>query len=261
MLDATFLRPIAHRGYHTMRAPEGRGAAGGPHRVENSASAFRAAIERGYAIECDLQSSRDGTAIVHHDETLARLTGRSERVDQLTAAELTQVAYTRSADRLITLAQLFELVAGRVPLIVEIKSEWRPLQPTFLDAVAVQAQAYQGPVALMSFDPAVMVEIRRRAPDVPRGIVAGLYQPTANDDWWSDRLSPERQYRLSHLLDSREAAPDFISYHVAALPTPVTRYVRDVQRLPLIAWTVRTEAERQVAAVHADAVTFEGYEA
>ena len=260
MLDASFIRPIAHRGFHSMREP---GAT--PRRIENSASAFRAAIERGYGIECDLQPSRDGVAIVHHDETLRRLTARDERVDSLAAAELAAIPYRGSADRLITLGDLFEMTAGRVPLLVEIKSEWQPLPAAFLDDIATRAKAYSastgGPIALMSFDPAVMVEMRHRAPNIPRGIVSGAYQPSPADDWWSEHLSPERQYRLAHLLESRDAAPDFISYHVPALPTPVTRYIREVQHLPLFCWTVRTADDRRTAQDYADAPTFEGYEA
>lgn len=236
-----------------------REAAPAATRIENSAAAFRAAIERGYAIECDVQASRDGHAIVHHDETLGRLTDRHERVDALDEAELVRIAYRGSGDRLMRLADLLALVAGRVPLIVEIKSEWQPLPSAYLDGICRQASAYAGPIALMSFDPTVMVEVRRRAPAIPRGIVSGMYDPGRGDGWWSRVLSPERRYRLSHLLDTREAAPDFISYHVAALPTAVTSYVREVQGLPLVCWTVRTAEEREIAARHADAPTFEGY--
>lgn len=257
MRAATFLRPIAHRGFHTMVTD----ATGREARIENSAGAFRAAIDRGYGIECDIQPSRDRIAIVHHDDVLARLTGQPERLDALDAADLTQVRYTGSNDRVLALADLLELVAGRVPLLVEIKTGWRPLPPAYLDHVAAVATAYRGPLALMSFDPAPIAAMKERAPHLPRGIVAGHYRPEHGHGWWSDVLTPERQYRLTHLLETAPAAPDFIAYHVAALPTPVTRYVREVQGLPLFTWTVRTEADRRTANTWADAAIFEGYEA
>jgi glycerophosphoryl diester phosphodiesterase len=117
--------------------------------------------------------------------------------------------------------------------------------------------AYRGPLALMSFDPAVMTAIRELAPGVPRGIVSGLYD---GNGWWRDKLDDRRAYALSHFLESRPVAPDFYAYDVKALPTPVTRFVREVLGLPLFTWTVRTPEQRKIAERWADAPIFEGYE-
>ncbi len=144
-----------------------------------------------------------------------------------------------------------------MPLLIEIKSEWEAPDARYLEAIAATAAAYRGPIALMSFDPAVMTGIRALAPQIPRGIVSGLF---AGDCWWRGKLGPERAYSLSHLLESGPAAPDFYAYDVAALPTPVTRFVREVLGLPLFTWTVRTQEQREVAARWADAPIFEGYE-
>lgn len=251
MLDRkTFIRPIAHRGLHDLA----RGV------IENTAPAFEAAIAMGYGIECDLQPLADGTPVVFHDETLERLIdapGLAARIDRLSAADAQGLRYRGQDTSIITFSDFLDLVAGRVPLLVEIKSEWLPLNPAFLQHVASLADHYKGPLALMSFDPAVMVQIRELAPNIPRGIVAGLYE---GPGWWDDTLSPERAFRLSHLLENGPVAPSFVSYHVRALPTPVTRYLREVQGLPLFCWTVRTTDDRARAARWADAVTFEGYE-
>jgi glycerophosphoryl diester phosphodiesterase len=149
------------------------------------------------------------------------------------------------------------LVDGRQPILAEIKSEWAAPDRPFLQAIATLAAAYRGPLALMSYDPAVIAVLRELVPQVPRGIVSGLIE---DESHWHDHLGPERAYRLSHLLESREAAPDFYAYHVGALPTPVTRFVREVLGLPLFTWTVRTQEERAIAARWADAPIFEGYE-
>jgi glycerophosphoryl diester phosphodiesterase len=244
----TFLRPIAHRGLHD--------PAGGV--IENAAAAFDAAIAHGYAIECDLQPAADGTAMVFHDATLERLTGATGRVDAQPASALQQLAYKGSTDRISTLGDLFDQVGGRVPLVIEIKTEWRPLPAGYLARLVGEATAYKGPLALMSFDPVAMAEVRTRAPGLPLGIVSGHYRPPA---WWSNVLTPERQERLTNLLDCGPIDLDFVSYNVDSLPTPVTRYVREVQGLPLICWTVRTPAQREHAQKWADAPTFEGYEA
>src|SRR5262249_6818388 len=120
------------------------------------------------------------------------------------------------------------------------------------------AADYNGPIALMSFDPDVMAALKEIAPGVPRGIISGIYR--RDQGWWHDRLREDRAFRLSHLLESAQAAPEFYAYHVAALPTPVTRFVREVLGLPIFTWTVRTEDDRRAAARWADAPIFEGWQ-
>jgi len=99
--------------------------------------------------------------------------------------------------------------------------------------------------------------VKELAPGVPRGMVSGLYE---GPGWWPDKLPPERAYALSHFLESAPAAPDFYAYDVKALPTPVTRFVREVLGVPLFTWTVRTPEQRRIAERWADAPIFEGYE-
>ena len=161
MRDWLTARPIAHRGLHD--APSGV--------IENTASAFRAAIAGGYGIECDLQVSADGEAMVHHDDVLGRLTAGDGRLDALTAAELKRVAFKATGDRMITLTELCELVAGRTPLVIELKSRFRG-DLGVVDHAAKVLAGYRGPVALMSFDPAQIAAVREIAPQLPRGLVA-----------------------------------------------------------------------------------------
>ena len=248
MLDRTFLRPIAHRGLHDAR----RGI------IENTAPAFAAAINHGYGIECDVRPAAGGVPVVFHDATLDRLIASSGPLARVEASGLRALRYRDAPEEIILpLAGLLELVDERVPLLVEVKSEWEPPDPTFMRAIANLAAGYAGPLALMSFDPAVMSGLREIAPGVPRGIVSGLYRNYGG--WWGERLRRERRERLSHLLESAPASPDFYAYQVKALPTPVTRFVREVLGQPLFAWTVRTDEERRAAARWADAPIFEGF--
>jgi glycerophosphoryl diester phosphodiesterase len=248
MLDrSVFLRPIAHRGLHD----SSRG------RIENTAPAFAAALARGYGIECDLRPARDGTPMVFHDARLDRLMEGSGPLAAFDPRELKQLRYRDHDARMLTFAELLELVSGKVPLLVEIKSEWTAPDPAFVKPIAALAGVYQGPLALMSFDPALMAAVRGLAPHVPRGIVAGSYQ---GDGWWREVIDEDRADRLRHLLESGPAEPSFFAYHVEALPTPVTRFVREVLRMPLFAWTVRTEEHRRRAEAWADAPIFEGFE-
>lgn len=248
MLDReTFLRPIAHRGLHNLK--QGR--------VENSASAFEAAIAKGYGIECDLRPASGGLPVVFHDLTLDRLIKGKGRVADLFPGDLRRLTYKASGDTLLTFADLLDLVDGKVPLLVEIKSEWEPPDRQFLGRIAKLAMSYKGPIALMSFDPDVMGVIRHVAPQLPRGIVSGSYRGAG---WWNRKISRARAAELRDLLLSGPIAPHFFAYEVAALPTPVTRFVRQVLDLPLFTWTVRTAKDRAIAAAHADAPIFERYE-
>jgi glycerophosphoryl diester phosphodiesterase len=226
-------------------------------------AAFRAAIAAGYGIECDLRPARGGLPVVFHDETLERLTDASGKVASLGSVRLDRIAFKgQPQERIPTFAELLALVQSRAPLLIEIKSEWRRPNMSFLAEIARLATAYRGPIALMSFDPAVMTPMRELAPRVPRGIVSGNYlKESAEDHWWEHVLTRERAERLTHLLESGPAEPSFYAYDVNALPTPVTRYVREVQRMPLFAWTVRTPDQRKIAKAHADALIFEGLRA
>lgn len=248
MLDRkAFLRPIAHRGLHNAK----RGI------VENTAPAFAAAIARGYGIECDLRPAAGGLPVVFHDLTLNRLIDGRGAISAVAASDLNRLTYRDGATRISTFADLLDQVDGRVPLLVEIKSEWDAADLAFLGKIAKLASAYKGPVALMSFDPDVMTAIKGLAPKVPRGIVSGSY-PGAG--WWNRKVSKARAARLRDLLESGPAVPQFYAYQVGALPAPVTEFARHVLGLPLFTWTVRTAKERAIAAKYADAPIFEGYE-
>lgn len=249
MLDRdAFVRPIAHRGLHNA----GAGI------VENSLAAFDAAMRRGYGIECDIRPAAGSVPVVFHDATLERLTTARGAIESQSAADLKHVAFRQPGQRGIpTLADLLDLVAGRVPLLVEIKSEWGPPDQQFLSQVATLASGYAGPIALMSFDPDVMTACRNLAPGVPRGIVSGRYSGAG---WWDGQISRSRTAALANLLESGPVKPDFYAYDVSALPTAVTDYVRRVQGLPLFTWTVRSPKDRAVALNHADAMIFEGFE-
>ncbi|MGL4396058.1 MAG: glycerophosphodiester phosphodiesterase family protein [Hyphomicrobium sp.] len=248
MLDRdAFLRPIAHRGLHNDR----RGL------IENTLPAFEAALHKGYGIECDLRPAAGGLPIVFHDETLNRLVAGKGGVHRLTPADLKRLRYRGADTHIATFAELLDLVRGRVPLLVEIKSEWTPPNMAFLAEIARLSRAYRGPLALMSFDPAVLVPFVETAPRVPRGIVSGRYGAKG---WWTRKISQTRAARLRDLLESEPVQPSFYAYDVSALPTPVTRYVREVAGLPLFTWTVRTERDRKRAEHWADAPIFEGFE-
>jgi len=236
-------RPFAHRGLHD--------AAAGV--IENTASAFSAAIAGGYGMETDLQISADGEVMVHHDDALGRLTDGAGRLAELSAAELKVVHFKACADRILTLGELCELVGGRTPMLLELKSHFNRDRRLVERAAQVLA-SYAGPVAVMSFDPFMIEAIRRITSELPRGIVAERHY--THPEW--DRLPPSEKRRMAYLLHWPRTRPHFIAYSVRDLPAAPPLIARLMLRLPLLTWTVRSEDDRRRAARWADQIIFEG---
>lgn len=241
-------RPIAHRGLHD----RAQGV------IENSASAARAAMARNYAIECDIQISADGEAMVFHDETLERLTQSHGRLDECSAATLSSTALRGSDDPITPLPTFLALIAGRVPLIVEIKSAFDG-DMRLAERAAAIVSSYAGPVALKSFDPRVMAHLRRhreklRIAHAPLGMVAQAHYD--HPEW--NGLSADQKHALAHFLHWQDTQPDFLSYCVDDLPHAAPYLLRQALGLPVMAWTVRTPRQSENAARWADQVVFEG---
>ncbi|MGI8724335.1 MAG: glycerophosphodiester phosphodiesterase family protein [Methyloceanibacter sp.] len=238
-------RPIAHRGLHDASR----------FIIENSASSIEAAIDKGYGVELDLQCTGDKRPVVFHDLTLGRLTAQSGPLRTRTAEALSRIALRGSSDRILTLPQLLDLVAGRIPLLLEAKSTWTE-DRSFAASIAEALAVYQGPVAVMSFDPNVVAAFRTLAPSLPRGLVAGGFE---HRRFWSHR-SPLQRFAMRHLLTSVFARPHFIAYDVHELPALAPYTARRIFGLPLVTWTVRSEEDRVTAARYADAMIFEGFQ-
>lgn len=238
-------RPIAHRGLHDLAAGV----------IENSPSAAQAAIAGGFGIECDVQLTADGEAVVFHDFVLDRLTGESGAVVDRKAEALSAITLKGSGDRIPTLSAFLDLIGGRVPVVIEIKSRFDGDLALTRRTVEVVAGYRDHPIVIKSFDPAIVTALREIAPEIPRGIVA----MNAYDYGDYDKLSPERKHALANLLHFTESRPHFLSWKVADLESAAPYLCRNVLGMPLMSWTVRTPEERQRAAAFADQMVFEGF--
>jgi glycerophosphoryl diester phosphodiesterase len=240
-------RPIAHRGLHDA----GAGI------LENTLAAIEAAAARNFAVEIDVQLSRDGEAMVFHDGNLSRLTGHDAVIDDLTAAQLQALPLRGTADPIPTLWEALSVVDARVPVFVEIKND----DPVRHDDHLVQRtleviHAYNGLVAVMSFDPKVVERVRHLMPGLPRGIIAD----DTSDLHEHGHLPARERTSRRHLLHARSTRPDFIAYHVKALPAPGPAIARLVFGLPVLTWTVRSPQDRRRASTYADQIIFEGFD-
>lgn len=237
-------RPVAHRGLHD----RARGV------LENMPAAINAAIAGNFAIEVDIQLTADGEAMVHHDDDLGRLTEGSAPLLSLTAAELRQVAFKDTAERMMSVGELCDLVAGRVPLVIELKSHFdgdRKLASRLKSVLA----SYRGPVAAMSFDPDQVLALRQLMPGLPRGITA---ERRYDDAYWA-KLPAAQRRPMEALRHGLRTQPHFVAYRVDDLPAPAPWIARNLFGCALLAWTVRTPQQRARAKQHADQMIFEGF--
>jgi glycerophosphoryl diester phosphodiesterase len=237
-------RPIAHRGLHNVASGV----------IENTASAFLAAIDGRFSIETDLQITADGEAVAHHDFALGRLTLGSRQLAAMTADGLKEVPFKGTPDRIMTLAELLTFVGGRVGLVIELKSRFDG-DRRLVTRVAEVLKHYTGPVALQSFDPDLLVALRELAPRLPRGIVAERHY--ADSEW--RQLTAEQKRSLARLGHATRSRPHFVAYNLSDLPSPAPWIARNIFRLPLLTWTVRTDADRARAERYADQMIFEGF--
>ena len=205
----------AHRGLH------------GEGRVENSPSAFAAAIERGLGIECDVQRSRDGEAMVFHDWELDRLTAEAGAVKAHDAADLKRIVLGNTGDTIPTLSDLLTRIGGKVPLLIEIKSRRDVRFAPLCFAVRRALEGYRGPVAVMSFDPRAVRWFARHAPRIVRGLVV--------TEEGRRTLSGDLRRHLSLW----QARAEFLAYDIRDLPSRFASGQRK-RGLPLLTWTVRS---------------------
>jgi len=245
-LDPSFLHlPLAHRGLHD-----------GPLRPENSAAAFRAAIDHGYGIELDVQLSADNRAVVFHDDTLDRLTASTGPTAAVDAARLGTLPISGGDQKIPTLRETLELVAGQVPLLIEIKDQDHHLGPNIgpLErAVANDLKTYTGPVAVMSFNPASSLAMAQLAPEIPRGLTTCAFAPTDWPDVPESRLADLAALDLNPALGAC-----FISHDRADLHNERVAELR-AQGLAILCWTIRSQAQEDAARRLAHNITFEGY--
>lgn len=237
-------RPIAHRGLHD------RGAGV----IENSIAAAHAAIAHGFAIECDVQDTSDGEAVVFHDHMLERLTGAAGAVKTTSLAQMTALRLTGSQEAVPTLAAFLAAIGGRTPLVLEIKSRFDGDQTLTRRTLAV-LESYAGPVCVKSFDPEVVALVRELAPERPRGIVA----QSDYDHSGMERMPPEVRHAMANLLHFPRTEPDFLSWNHRDLPCAAPFLCRHLRQMPVMAWTVRDAQTGGAVLDHADQIVFEGY--
>ncbi len=235
-LTELFSRPIAHRGLHD------------DHRVENSLSAFAAAIEKGFPFELDIHLMKDGTIVVHHDDNLKRLCGVDRCLKDMTLPELKSVTFTDSDERVPTFEEVLNLTQGRVAILVELKIS-NSFDPSFTEALLKLLASYPYPdqIALQSFNPYAVRWLKDHTDEYLIGQLSSAKLPGQK---------AHIQFLFRTLLVNRISHPDFVSFDVNHLPSCYVKGARKRGR-SIIAWTIDDEKKRKVALNNADQFIFE----
>jgi len=231
-------KPIAHRGFHRNddQIPE------------NSMIAFEQAIKHGFPIELDLHLSKDGKVMVFHDSTLKRMTGEEGKITDFTAEQLQQYMLLGSNYSIPLLAEVLEVVNGKVPLLIELKNS-NPVG-VLEEKVLLLLQSYQGLYAIQSFDPFTLEWFYHQAPWIPRGQLACNME--------SSQLLPFEKYMLQNLGFNYKTKPDFISYGIVDLPYWAVDQAK-AKGLPILGWTARNKESFEQARQYCDNIIFEGF--
>ena len=228
--------PIAHRGYHDKTAPE------------NSLAAFSKAVEKGYAIELDVQLLADDTVVVFHDESLARMTSNDGYLKYLNKDDIKSLKLAGTKETIPTLAEVLALVDGKVPLLIEVKNKYKVGK--LEQAVINLLKHYKGEFAIQSFNPYSLAYFKKHAPNFLRGQLSGYFK--GEKLGWLKKLVLKSMH-----LNKKVSEPHFISYEANALPN---RYTKKYKNLPLLAWAVKSKEEYLNIIKYCDNVIFENFE-
>lgn len=194
--------------------------------------------------------------MVFHDYDMMRLTAERGPIQQRAAGDLAQVTLLGGTEGIPTLSQVLDLVAGKVPVLIELKDQHGQMGVTdgrLERAVARDLEGYAGPVAVMSFNPEMVAHLAELAPEVPRGLTTAAYHP---DDW--GLLKPQVRERLRAIPDYQRVGAAFISHDMGDLSNSRVAELK-TQGAHILCWTVRSKAQERNARKMVSNITFEGY--
>ena len=225
---------FAHRGLYDDKHPE------------NTIPAFEQAIEKGYGIELDVQPTADGTPVVFHDSKMSRLTGKDKYIQNVSIEELNDITILDSGLKIPTFEEVLKFVDGKVPLLIEIKSQDKvgELEPKVFELL----KDYKGEFAIQSFNPYQLEWFLNNAPKIWRGQLASFFK--------GEKLAAFKKFVLKRLGMQKITNHDFVNYDLKYLPNRFTRKLK----VPLLSWTIKSQKDYIKALKVSDNVVFENCE-
>lgn len=226
---------IAHRGLHDKVSPE------------NSPSSFDKAVDKGYAIEMDLQMTIDGVVVVFHDDNLKRITGMDKDIRQCTWEEINNLKLADSQETIPTFADFLKQIDGRTPLLIEVKDHRNigVMEQKILD----QLEGYKGEFSLQSFNPFIVKWFAKNAPQYCRGQLSSDFKGNNMPVW--------KRFLLRNLFFIRSNHSQFVSYDIKCITRRQLKRIK--KRMPILAWTIRSQDQIDVFGHCFDNVIFENF--
>ena len=229
---------FAHRGLH------GEGAA------ENSLTAFRRAVDEGFGVELDVRLTADGELVVFHDSTLKRMVGVDKKVNSLTLAELREYRLADTDDTVPTLREVFDLVDGKIPLLIEIKENTGEYDVT--EKLLCELDGYAGPYIVESFNPLALMRFRKRRNDVPLGILSKHFCARDKRSFLN--------FIIQNMLLNFLSVPDFVAYDHRDTHMTALKLARSLFGTVTVAWTTKSREDGKKATENGfDCIIFEDY--
>lgn len=218
---------------------------------ENSLTAFRRAVERGYGIELDIQMTSDGKLVVFHDSTLTRMCGIDKKLVDCSYDELQNYRLKYTEEKIPTLNEVLEIVNKKVPLIIEVKADGDYLEAT--KKLAERMDNYGGLYCMESFSPLAVEWYKKNRHDIVRGqLSTNYFADDANRDW-------NEKFMLTNLMYNFKSSPDFIAYNFQYEKQFTFRLVSTLYKPENVAWTVRSQEELNKAKNSFQMIIFEGF--
>ena len=232
----------AHRGFHNRKdAPE------------NSAEAFRRAVEKGFGSELDVHLLSDGGLAVVHDSNLKRVTGREIIVEDLRTEDLAEYSLLGTEQTIPTLRQVLDIYDGKAPLIIELKT-WKKNDRALCEAVSRELEGYKGLYCIESFDPRAVRWYRKNRPSVVRGQLCANFLKNPGN------LGIPEAFVATFLLTDFLTRPDFIAYKYADRGNLSNRICLHLWKMTGVSWTLRSEREMETAKKEGLLPIFEGFD-
>lgn len=230
----------AHRGLH------------GNGRPENSLAAFKAAADKGYAIELDVHLMRDGQLAVIHDSSLKRTAGEDVKIEALTKADLEKYNLEGTEEKIPTFREVLEVVDGRVPLLIELKAAGN-IKP-LCSALCYELLGYKGEYCIESFDPRCVLWFKKNRPDIVRG------QLSQNFVKHNENLIFPLRVILTLLIFNCVNQPDFIAFKFEDRAFLSNKIAKGFWKMKSFVWTIQSAEDMEIAEEEGRAVIFENFE-
>ena len=222
----------AHRGLHSKTIPE------------NSLAAFSSACNAGYGIELDVQLSKDGKIFVFHDDTLERMCGIKNRIQNMTSAEIKRCSLLGTSEKIPLLAEVLELVDGQVPLLIEVKYADNAIPLS--KRLCLILDTYPGAFAIQSFDPTILSFFKKYRPRFARGQLVSKFT-LKNTRREAPRKMPFFvRFSLTHMLTNVLSRPDFISIDGRRLGEISYIIVAKIFKAKSFVWTIRKKEQYEL---------------